>query len=285
MVDVTIALTGSNGDTITLSDSGDFVLTSGVTGFGIPSTSVRIDDSAGDGGTWRHTKRGIREIDLPITIIGSTRDEVESKLRRLARLLQTTNGATKVVANYSDGSSLFIEAHYVGGAETVFGSDATSFFCKWVIQMQAPQPYWQSSASSSFTVGSGRTGRGLLPELTKMRVSSSQTLGVVNVNNEGDVAVNPKWVIRGPIKNLIISNGSQSFGFSDEILAGKTYTVDTETGEVYDEQGNNVYYKLDAAPKLFQLIPGESTIVVNGINSSPDTQITCYYSPRYEVIH
>ena len=98
--------------------------------------------------------------------LGTDRADVETKLRRLARLLQDNNGATKIVANYSDGSSVFLEAHYVGGAETQFGSDATNYFCRWVIQMQAPQPYWATVTSQSFTVGSGSTGRGLLPQLT-----------------------------------------------------------------------------------------------------------------------
>ncbi len=163
MVNVTISLVGSNGDTIELADAGDFVLTTGVTGFGIPTTAVRIDDSAGDGGTWRHTKRGVRDLDLPLTVLGTDRGDVETKLRRLARLLQTTNGPTKVVANYSNGDSLFLEAHYVGGAETQFGSNANGFFCNWVIQMQAPQPYWQTLVENSFNIGSGSTGRGLLP--------------------------------------------------------------------------------------------------------------------------
>lgn len=285
MVDVTISLVGSNGDTIEFTDSGDFVLATGLTGFGIPATSVRFDESAGDGATWRHSKRGIRDVDLPVVVLGNTRADVEQKLRRLARLLQTNNGATKIVANYSDGSSLFLEAHYVGGAETQFGSDASSVFCRWVIQMQAPQPYWQSLTETSFTIGSGSTGRGLLPEFTKLRVSSSQTLGIVDVNNAGDVAIFPRWTIRGPIKNLVISNGSLSFGFTEEILGGKTYTVNTGTGEVYDEQGENVYYLLAPAPKLFALEPGESTITVNGTDASPDTRIICNYSPRYEVIH
>jgi hypothetical protein len=285
MVNVTISLVGSNGDTIELADNGDFVLATGVTGFGIPATSVRIDDSAGDGGRWRHTKRGVRDLDLPIVVLGSSRADVETKLRRLARLLQTTNGATKLVANYTDGSSLFLEAHYVGGAETQFGSDATSYFCRWVIQMQAPQPYWESLTAQTFTVGSGSTGRGLLPELTKLRVSSSQTLGVVEVQNNGDVSIYPRWTIRGPIANLVITNGKLAFGFTAPIPAGKTYTVDTATSEVFDETDANIYSLLAAAPKLFPLEPGASTIQVNGTDASPDTRIQCYYSPRYEVIH
>lgn len=285
MVDVTISLVGSNGDTIELLDDGDFVLLSGVTGFGIPTTNVRIDDSAGDGGTWRHTKKGIRDLDLPIAILGTDSADVQNKLRRLSRLLQTSGGATKIVATMHDGSSLFLEAHYVGGAETQFGSDANGHFCRWVLQMQAPQPYWQTSVEESFNIGAGSSGRGLLPELTKLKVSSSQTLGVVTVDNEGDVVIQPRWVIRGPVTGLVISNGSQSFSFPAEILAGVTYTVDTGTGEVLDDNNLNVYYLLGTAPKLFGLEPGVTGISVTGTGASPDTQITCYYSPRYEVIH
>lgn len=285
MTSVVISLVGSNGDTIELADSGDFILASGVTGFGIPSTSVRIDESAGDGGVWRHTKRGIRELDLPIVVLGTDRADVETKLRRLARLLQDRNGGTRIVANYSDGSSVFLEAHYVGGAETQFGSDASGTFCRWVVQMQAPQPYWQTSAEQSFSVTTGNTGRGLLPELTKLKVSSSQTIGVVLVDNVGDVDAFPRWEIRGAISNLIISNGVQSFSFPATIPAGSTYTVDTATGTVTNDQGANVYSLLGAAPKLFSLPPGLTTVTITGDGSTSDTRVTCFYSPRYEVIH
>lgn len=285
MVDVTISLVGSNGDTIELADDGDFVLTTGVTGFGIPSTAVRIDESAGNGGTWRHTKRGIRDIDLPLVIMGSDRADVETKLRRLARLLQDSKGPTKIVADYSDGTSVYLSAHYTGGAETQFGSDANSFFCRWVISMQAPQPYWETSTTSSFSVTTGNTGRGLLPQLTKLKVSSSQTLGVVNVNNQGDVEVFPTWVIRGPVTNLVVSNGSQSFSFPATILGGDTYTVDTMAGTVVNDRGENIYALLGSAPKLFSLQPGLTSVAVTGTEATPDTAITCYYSPRFEVIH
>lgn len=285
MVDVTISLVGSNGDSITLADDGDFVLATGVTGFGIPTTAVRIDESAGDGGTWRHTRRGIREMDLPLVILGNSRTDVETKLRRISRLLQDRKGPTKIVANYSDGSSVYIEAHYVGGAETEFGDSANSYFCRWAIQLQAPNPYWKSGTVSSFSVTTGSTGRGLLPNLTKLKVSSSQTLGVVSVNNAGDVDAFPKWVIRGPVKDLVVSDGTYSFSYPGLILGGTSVTIDTASGEVYDDQGVNVYSKLGTAPKLFSLAPGVTNISVIGTEATADTSIVCYYSPRYEVIH
>lgn len=285
MVDVTISLVGSNGDTIELADESDFVLATGVSGFGIPSTAVRIDDSTGDGGVWRHTKRGVRDLDLPIVILGTDRTDVESKLRRLARLLQTTLGATKIVANYTNGDSLFLEAHYVGGAETQFGQDANSYFCRWVIQMQAPQPYWQTTQEIDYVIGEEPTGRGLLPNLTRLRVSSDKILGEITVNNLGDVPSQPRWTFMGPISNVEVSNGTQSFTIPDLIPAGETITVNTATGEVTNSAGDNVYYLLGAAPKLWGFPTGITQISVTGDDTAEATRIAFYYSPRYEVIH
>lgn len=285
MVNVTLSLQGANGDTIALADDGDFVLTSGVTGFGIPSTSVRIDDSAGDGGTFRNSRRGIRELDLPIVIFGSSRDDLETKLRRLARLLQDKDGATRIIASYSDGTSVYLDAHYTGGAETQFGEDAGLTYCRWVITLQAPQPYWEVSTSLVTNITTGNTGRGLLPKLANLKVSSSQTLGIVSVNNVGDVPVYPTWVIRGPITNVEITNGSVGFKYAGTIVSGSVITIDTKSGTVENEAGQNLYSALGAAPKLFVLPPGTTQIGVTGTDTSSDTRVTAYYSPRYEVIH
>jgi hypothetical protein len=285
MVDVTISLIGANNDEIVLEDNGDFVLTTGVTGFGIAPTSVRIDPSAGAGGTWRFSKRGVRDIDLPIAIMGTSRSDVETKLRRLAQLLQDTDGPTKIVANYSDGSSVFLEAHYVGGAETQFGTDANNYYCRWVIQMQAPQPYWATVQAESFTVGSGSTGRGLLPQLTKLKVSSSQALGIVNVNNPGAVPTYPVWTMRGPVDYVTVSNGTVSFTYNAPIADGETITINTESGEVTNQLGVNKYANLGAAPKLFPLPAGLTSLNISGTGATANTVITCFYSPKYEVIH
>lgn len=285
MTDVTISLVGSNGDTIALANDGDYVLLTGARGFGMPSSEVRIDASTGDGGVWRSSRRGVRDLDLPIAILGTSRDDVETKLRRLARLLQDTSGATRIVATYSTGTSVYLDAHFTGGAETQFGDDAGLNWCRWVVTLQAPQPYWKTGSESSFSFGSGNTGRGLLPKLTKLRVSSSQTLGLVTVNNVGDVPAYPRWVIKGPVTNLRITDGTRSFGFPGTILQGKTYTIDTLNATVVDEQGSNLYAELGTAPKLFTLLPGTQSIEVTGDEATADTEVVCYYSPRYEVVH
>lgn len=286
MVSINYSLIGANGDEIVF-DYSNYVLNPGFTGINsIPATSVRIDESAADGGVWRHSKRGVRNIDLPITIVGTDRADAESKLRRLARLTQDALGATVLSANYSDGTSITIGLHYVGGADsTQWGTDSGMIWCRWVMSFQAPIPFWQSTTVQTFSVGSGGTGNGLLPELTRLRLGSNQSLGVVNVNNTGDVAALPIWTVEGPVTDLIISNGTQAFGFNETVDAGEIITINTETGIVTDATGANRYPLLNPAPKLFALQPGQSSISVEGVDASSATKISCYYSLRYEVVH
>lgn len=284
MSELVISLTGANGDTITF-DRENYILVEGVRGFGIPYAEVRIDPTSGDGGVWRSSRRGVREIDLPITVLGLDRSEVQTKLRRLSQLLQDRVGPTRLTATFPDATSLFLDVHYAGGAETQYGSDARGHFVKWVITLQAPQPFWQTTNELSFTITTGTTGRSLLPQLTKLRVTSSQTLGYITIVNEGDVTVQPRWVITGPVENLVVSNGTQSFSFPGQIFTGEVFTIDTATGEVTDQLGNNVYAELGTAPKFFGIPPGTSSAQITGLNATLDTEIHCFYSPRYEVIH
>lgn len=283
MVDVNYALVGANGDTIVF-DYDEFILNPDFTGFGIPPAEVRIEKSAGDGGVFRHAKKGVRQVDLAVTILGDNRADVQVKLRRLSRLLQNSLGPTKLVANYTDNTSLELTGFYVGGAESQWGSNAGLIWNRWVISLQCPNPFWQSGILESFSIGSGGTGRGLLPQLSKLKVSSSSTLGVVAVNNAGDVPAFPTWTITGPVKNLVITNGIQQYGFS-RIFGGETITVDTETATVTNVDGENQYFRLDPAPKLFLLPPGITGLNVLGDDIDLNFNVQLVYSPRFEVVH
>jgi phage-related protein len=284
LVNVNYSLVGANGDEITF-DYSEFILNQNFVGFGIPPAQVRIENSAGDGGVFRHSKRGVRDVDLPITVLGTDRNDVQTKLRRLSRLLQDTSGPTKIKATYSSGGSLTLDAHYVGGAESQWGSDAGLVWNKWVLSFQCPNPYWESDALEEFRVTTGNTGRGLLPQLSKLKVTSSQVYGVITVDNSGDVPAYPVWFIRGPISDVVISNGTQSFSFTEAVADGETITVNTETGQVTDDLGTNRYSILGPAPKLFRIDPGVSSISVNGVAATQAAEVRLDYSPLFEVVH
>jgi hypothetical protein len=284
MVNINYSLVGSNGDTITF-DETNFVLNSGMAGFGIAPTEVRISQSANDGGIWRYTKRGIRDVDLPITVLGTDRADVESKLRRLARLTQDKKGPTQLRANYDNDETLSLSMHYTSGAESQWGSSAGMTWCTWLLSFQAPTPFWESNTEQTFSVTSANRGRGLLPELSKLKVTNSENLGTVVVESDADVDVFPTWIIEGPIAELEISSDSQSFGFNRTIVSGEIITVDTELGTVVNQDGDNLYSILNSAPKFFPFAPGNTTVQVNGAETNEETIIRCNYALRFEVVH
>jgi hypothetical protein len=255
-------------------------------GFNIPAAEVRIENSAGDGGVFRHAKRGVRTMDIPLTVIGSSRDDVQTKLRRLGKLTQNIFGPLTLRATYSDGTSLDLKTYYTGGAEGQWGDNAGLTYAQWTLSLKAPQPYWQSTTVEQFTVRRGATGRGLLPKLTKLRISSSQSIGAILINNTGDVAMYPTYKILGPIDDLVVrSDTGQEFSFNVDLAAGEVININTETGQVTDDEGVNRYEDLNPAPKLFRIPVGESTVFVNGINVNDDTSVDLFYQLRFEVVH
>jgi hypothetical protein len=284
VVNVNFAIIGANEDRIEF-DQRTYVLNPDFIGFHIPPSEVRIENSAGDGGVFRNAKRGIRNLDLPITVIGSSRADVQTKLRRLAKITQHNDGPLTVEARYTDGRRLTLEAYYVGGAEGQWGTEAGEIWNRWVLQLRAPRPYWRSTTVQQFTVGGGGTGRGLLPQLSKLKVSSSQSLGIIQVNNQGDVASFPNYRVIGPVNDLNISDGTVGFRFADPILAGETIFINAETGQVTDQTGANRYSMLAPAPKLFRIPTGISSITIEGTDTTEATRIDTFFAQQFEVVH
>jgi phage-related protein len=282
LVNITLSLTGSNGDTIVF-DNGDYIVETGLKGFGIPNPLVRIDKSADDGGVFRWAKRDIRELDFPVVIIDDNGD-LQAKLRRLALILR---GAVTIKAEYSTGEKYELIAYFNGGADTVFGDDANGSYCRWVLTLQAPQPYWVSSIPNNFSLSASTGTKGLLAttSLTKLRLKDSSTLGAINVENAGDVPAPVVWTINGPANSVSILNGSTGFVYNGTIASTDVITIDTENGTVKDQNGLNMYANLDASPKLFSIPPGVNSLSITATGSGTGTKITGFFKPRFEVIH
>jgi hypothetical protein len=281
---VSYSLTGANGDVITF-DNSNYVLNQSLLGFGIPPTLVRIDESARDGGVHRYTRRGVRNIDMPVTVLGTSATDVETKLRRLARLTQDTSGPTVLTA-IRGGGNLTMPVHYVGGAELEYGGDnGGTTWARLVLSFQAPQPYWESDTEQTFSVTTGNTGRGLLPQLSRLRVSSSQALGIINVNNTSDVPVYPSFEVVGPVSDLEVTLNGLGWRFTENVATGDIYTVDHEAATVTGIGDINRYDILDTSPKFFAFPPGVSTVLVTGTGADLNTLIKCTYNLAFEVVH
>lgn len=285
-----VSMTGSNGDTITFSDAGDFTITAGIAGLNIPATNLRIDGSAGDGGLFRFTKRDVRLIDVPVLITGTDRADVEAKLRRLAAVTQNKSGSTTISIAYPTGEVWQIQGYYAGGAEGVGGGESSNTaFVNWVLSFHCPQPFWTRTTSETFTVKTGATGRGLIEttSLSKLHVSSAQAIGTLHVQSSGDVDSYPVWQLVGPMDSCTVTRASDgaSWAYTAAIASGSTVTVDTFAGTVVDNTGANKYAQLGPSPKLFAIPAGISDVTVVAPGSDSNTQITLAYQPRKEVVH
>lgn len=283
---VTFSLIGANNDEIVFTNDSDFVLTTGLTGIGIPQTVVRIDESASDGGAWRFTKRGIRELDIPVTVFGESREQLETNLRRLSNLLHDRSGATTLRASYDTGEVWELyDGHYVAGAETVRGDEAGMLWCRWVLSMQFANPYWTRQDAEQIVLTSGAVGRSLIPDLAEMRISSAQAIGLLTIENTGDVHAHPVWKLTGPMDSVTVTAQSgESFSYDAPIATGQTITIDAAAGTVKDGT-TNMYQNLGASPKLFTFPAGQSTVNIVAPNTDANTRITVFYQPRKEVVH
>lgn len=285
MVNVVLSLIGSNGDEIVFDNDSDFLLTEGLTGIGIPETVVNFAESASDGGVWRFTKRGIREIDLPLTIFGASRSALEANLRRLSNAMQDRRGATTLRASYSNGEVWELQdGHYVAGANTVVENSGN--WTRWVVTMQFANPFWIRQRSESFSLGTGGANRSLIPTLAEMEITGSQVIGDITIENVGDVDAYPVWKFRGPVDSVTVtSQDGLSFSYDAIIPLGSEITIDTSKGTVVDENGVNKYANLAASPKLFTLPAGTSEVSIEAVGSDQDTLVSLYYQPRKEVVH
>jgi hypothetical protein len=292
-MDITISLTGANGDTVTF-DNVNYILENGVSGFGRPPVKVRIDENATDGGTFRYSRRATREIDLPMYVLGATRDEVEQKLRRLSELLDSSSGSTTISATYSSGQTWTIAGYNTAGASHVYGDGALQTFARLVLVFQCPQPFWTLTSAVTFSLGVPSTsGRGLFGSgntLSAMKITSGQVLGQMRIENpDGDVPSPATWVLTGPFDVATITNASGvGFTLNAPTTSGNFITIDTNAGTVVDQAGANKYASLASAPKFFNIPPNSSLATVNltGSTNTPTTvtraQLT--FQPRKEVV-
>lgn len=287
MVNVILSLVGSNGDEIVFDNNGDYLLTEGLSGIGIPETQVRFADSASDGGVWRFTKRGIREIDMPVMVLGNSQTALENNLRRLSNLLQDRRGATVLRASYSNGEVWELQdGHYTTGAQTTVESNGSPYWTRWVLTMQFANPFWIRQRSESFSLGTGGAQRSLIPNLAEMEITGSQVIGDITIENVGDCDSYPVWKIRGPVDSVTItSQDGLSFSYDAIIPVGEEITIDTAMGTVVNQDGVNKYANLGASPKLFTLPAGTSEVSIEAVGSDQDTLVSLYYQPRKEVVH
>ncbi|WJN63272.1 Dit-like tail protein [Streptomyces phage phiScoe54] len=253
--------------------------TTGVTGLGLPPVSVQWLEGAGDGAMYRRTRVLARDIDIPLDIVASNRDELKQILSRLAQLLA---GPCTLRLVEDDGSSWSTQVVRVGGGEYVYGENTIGEKdVQTVITFRAGDPYWTSSVATTQQIGGTSTASPFMANIMSMPVASSQAIGDIALENTGDVPAYPVWTIYGPGDNFkAISPTGETLWWKGSLTSTQKLIVDTRAGTVKREDGSNQYGLLAPAPRFWAVEPGISTCTASFLNTTSASKITVAWQPR-----
>lgn len=253
-------------------------VTSGVTGLGLPPVALQWVEGAGDGATLLGRRVTARDIDLPLMLKANDRDGLKDLVRRLSLMLA---GPCTLSFVEESGEAWSTEVVRVGGGTYNYGLDTIGedeLFTG--VTVRAGDPYFTSSAVNTQVVKRA-TGRGLLPKLSYLRLTGDRAFGDFLLDNPGTVGAYPVWTIQGPGSNFTaISPSGQRLVWSGTLAQDERLVIDSKAGTVVDGTGLNRYAALEAAPRFWQIPPGNNTVTVSLDGTTTDSSITLTWRPR-----
>lgn len=273
----------SPADTIELrNDAADFLRAANGSGWGLAPVAHQWFRGAGDGARHRGTRRVERTYVLPVACFGKTPAEVESKLRRLARVIRDP---FVIQATYPGGEVFTIPAVYESGGEGAYGADGTPVHARLPLVFKCGDPFWTSQQLQ--TVSWYNTSQ--VSFLDTLTLSGASLSGVREVVNYGDVDAKPSWVIQGPFDTLSVSVGGIGFEFDTPFLStGTLYIQWKDDGWVVeDETGANRYdgFVVGSVPRFPSFPQGVSQVEVTVTGIGIDTRVSAYWPERREVVY
>ncbi|MGM7422786.1 hypothetical protein [Cellulosimicrobium sp. CpK407] len=270
-----------------MSDEAATFLRRGLTGAGFPDVDARWFEGAGHGATYRGSRARPRELKVPLMVSGPSREAVAARLSVLARIFAPSRPgdvADMPVLRWVEpsGETWFVRVARTGRADWAWSVDTNGL--TWVrteLALRAGDPFITRVRPSSFKVEVTAGGRGLLPKLARLRVSSSQAMGERDVENPGDATAYPAWEVTGPGRDFeAVSALGERLRWEGVLAPGEVVTLDTMTGTVLDDTGANRYGELAPAPRFWTVEPGTSRVSVTLADAEPGSRIICRWQPR-----
>lgn len=254
-----------------------------------PPAEASEDEVPGQpGARVRDVRHGVREFVLPLRIgVFPTAAESRTALRALVATMDPTRGEGRIrVSDTPTGDVREIRCRYSAGlgVDEVLGETSMPTWTRAAVAFRATDPYWYDTSPTVLEFGIGETPD-FFPILP-IRLSSSEVLADVSIDNRGDVATWPVWEISGPggppvaIRHL---GTGRATVIDASLLAGQTIIVDTRPGAktVTREDGTNLYPALTLASSLWTLRPGSNPIRVEMGGSNLDSRVRLRYRPAY----
>lgn len=304
-----VQVIGVDGRTYTLTDESfsgpSILLQKGAKGLDAPPFVTHADEyPAIDGGFVRFSRASIREIYLPIKIVGATRDQMMRLKRRFIASLNPKRGMVSLqVTEYTRSGGVWvaelpraISCYYVSGLEGGEGQDGNYHWATYGVVLRAPDPYFHHLTRSIGTFLSYDIIRSFFgaPFLSPDGQAAGAGLALstdpvwtdeVMVHNAGDVESQPRWEIRGPVRDrmsmqlLAEEDGAvlAEMRFRepitvrpDQVLVIETkhgrqsvrlYDEPKEIGSDYDPtEGRSMWWAFDVGSQMWALQPGWNRI-------------------------
>ena len=272
----------SSGDQWRADGSAGLHLLPGVEGLADPPRVIQSDDPAQwDGSLYRGVRYSAREVFLPMYLEADHAHLLRPAMRRLAALLDPRRGPVTVTVQHPDADVRSISGRVSTPMATTSESAEGAWWHRVGMTLWCPDPFWVSPPVS-LTFRALPPSPFLGPAFLPMRLSSSQVLGDVTVDNPGDADAYPVWTVTGPVGALTVTSGAQAWSLPAGVAAGETVTVDTRRGQqrVADADGP-AWGRLSASSRLWPLPPGRSQVSITATGTSTATAVDVTWEPRW----
>jgi hypothetical protein len=257
----------------------------GIEGFGLPPQTNRWFEGAGDGATYRGSRVLPRVMMIPISTQGPNRNQLDLLLSKLARVL-APQGSTQARLNYKDaqGQTWFLRVVREQGGDYVRakGQFRKDKYLRTTLGLKAGDPFWTREEANEINIRQDDSGRGLLPYLAKLEVSSGQVFGSIIPPNSGDAPAWPVWTIGGPMTEFTLtSTQGEVLQWSGTMAGTDRRIIDAKAGTIVDQDGINRYNELGSAPS-FWTIPSEESaaITIETVGAEAASFVSAKWQPR-----
>lgn len=280
-----IAWVPASGATIALDDWTRTGLKVGRVGFFAPAYSFLSNTVPEQPGQQlQRVVVGVREVDLPLLIQGTSITDLRTRLRAVVRAFDPTRGDGILRVTTVDGMGRDLTCRYVSGLEIAETADLSGpTWLEATVVLRAFDPYWYANTPivSTYTQGSSVLFFPILP----LRIGNTSNFGNPTVTNPGDVSAWPIWTVTGPGSNVLIQNVTTGETLSSylTLIAGQVLTIDTRPGikSVTREDGSNQFATLSSTSTLWEIGTGNVAINLTMTGASGASSVVLSYTPRY----
>lgn len=293
----------SAGGSLNLDGSAGVRARLGVQGTGMAPVQIQWFEGAGDGKSFRGGRTLGRVFYMPVKIYADEYDNTQQVRQRaalLGQILALPNAPVRVQldldAGTPSGDKWWSDMVRVGGGDWDWATDTDGrSFLHQTYTLEAGDPYWTSLAQDSKVIEPSGVGLSLLGpgvSLAQLRVASTSGLGEVEIHNSGEVQAYPVWTLGAPFNEFSLTSqygevlewSATRQGLPGGTKSTGSITVNTQTGEVTDETGANMYKGLEPAPQFWSVRPGTTTAEVLMTAATGASRITVVWNVRREIL-